>query len=386
VALRVPKSLAASVTATDFLRLVQCAIGSAAVLVLVLNGFGFGAVGGLVALLDTTFFLAALLLFKLTWYAAYLTYRVQPARELTRRMIAASVVLAPLSWIAVMAFKRPTFFSPEAFHPVLLVLPLLVRPIALVLAPVPGRRKGLADLMGIQVQLLIATLGATAVFALAAATLRPGAIGAGGLLLDALVFYVAMSAFTLWQRASLEPADEEESDETAPKRLLIAGNGLELAAYVGALSALPEHRYEIVGLVTPFDRYRTSTIGGHPILGEVLEMPQILKTLRVEQVVVVPNGLTRSTIQFIQKTAQESGCGYLSVPLLSGILSRGSMNGPRVGSNGHGNGNAHGNGNGNGIAHGNGHGHGNGHATLRPTRPAPAPVPLRPLGEDRAET
>jgi FlaA1/EpsC-like NDP-sugar epimerase len=218
----------------------------------------------------------------------------------------------------------------DALYPSILILASIVRPAIMLLMHAPTRREGrIAQFFSLQLHLVVATLVGSCLMILGSGLLGQRMIGRRDVLLDALIYHLMMTAVVLWQNARLARGTAS-GKEGSRERILVAGSGIELGMYVGALAALPERHYEIVGVLTPNDRYRTSTIGGHPILGELLDLPQILKTLSVNRLVVAPNGIDKASLAFMQNTAAEMGCQYLAVPLLSGILSRGVTNGVAV--------------------------------------------------------
>lgn len=331
IALRIPKSLAISVTTEDLLRLVQCALGTAAALVLGMYFFGRGSIHGLTLALDTAFFLSGLVIYKLLLYSLHVTFKVQPARALMRRMIVASVWLAPLTLAAVLALRHG-LGSAVTWTPMLL-LPLVIRPMLVAFTLFPARRvTRLRDRLALQIPLLWSSVTGSALMAIAAIALGTRTLTLADLVFDALLFHVALMAVMLGERGRVLA---EAENDPGPERIVIAGGGVELAAYVSALVALPEDRFEVLGIVTPCDHSRTRTIGGHAILGELVELPEILKTLRVQRLVIVPQGVDRESMAFLKKTASEAGCEALTVPLISGLLTEATVNGAaRNGANG----------------------------------------------------
>jgi lipopolysaccharide/colanic/teichoic acid biosynthesis glycosyltransferase len=324
IALRIPKSLAISMTTEDLLRLVQCALGSAAALVLGMYFFGHGPIHGLTLALDTAFFLSGLVLYKLLLYSLHVTFHVQSARALMRRTIVASVWLAPLTLAAVLALRHG-IGSGSVWSPMVLLLPLIIRPMLVAFTLFPARRVSrLRDRLALQIPLLWTSITGSALMAIAAVALGTRTLTLADLVFDALLFHLALSVVMLSERG--RPVADTEGD-AGPERIVIAGAGVELAAYVSALVALPEDRFEVLGIVTPCDHSRTRTIGGHAILGELVELPEILKTLRVQRLVIVPHGVDRTSLSFLHKAAAEAGCAALTVPLLSGLLTQGPVNG-----------------------------------------------------------
>lgn len=260
--LRIPKSLAVSVGAEDLLRLVQCAFGSAAVMVLGLYVFGHGRVHGLTLALDTAFFLSGLVIYKLLLYALHVTFQVQATRAPLRRAIVASVVFAPVS-LAVVLAARHGVGAAGGWHPALLLLPLAIRPMLIALALFPARRpQRLVDWWTIQIPLGWTSVTGSALMAMAAIAFGVRTLTLGDLLLDALVFHVAVTAAVLLLRRR-SPQESDGAAADGRERIVIAGSGVELAAYVSALVALPEDRFEVLGIVTPCDHARTQIGRAH---------------------------------------------------------------------------------------------------------------------------
>ena len=325
LALRVPKSLTVSVTAVDLLRLVQCAFRSATVIAIGMMIFS-RQIHGLTLVLDTALFLSGLVLYKLALYAIHVTFAVQPTRILMRRMIVASLVLAPLSLGSLLAIRHG-IGAGSGWHPAMLALALLIRPMLLALSLFPVRRgPRLIHPLALQSPMFWTSVTGSVLLAMASIAFGMRTIPLVDLLLDALIFHAVLTAFVFHQRAQLDRAPKLPASEER-ERIVIVGSGVELAAYVSALVALPEDRFEVLGIVTPGGQYRTRTIGGHAIIGELVELPEIIKTLKVQRLVVVPRGIDRASLAAVQKASSDAGCAILTVPLLSGLLGRPSING-----------------------------------------------------------
>jgi hypothetical protein len=364
--LGVPKSLAVSLTAEDLVRLVRCAVGAAAGIVIGMFALGHGELESGVFVLDTALFLGALLVYKLVLYTVHLTFRVQHSRRLLRRMVIASAALAPLPMLMEMVWVRGSLMPIGRIDPLLLLVALLVRPTVMLIMGVPVRREIKAvDIVTLQLHLAATTLVGSGLMLLGSAMVGHP-LGRDSVIIDALVFHAGMMTFALRQAPFGRGNRNGAESNGRRERLVVAGTGIELGACVSALAALPETHYEIVGIVTPHDRDRASMVGGHPVLGELTDLPQIMTTLRVDQLVVVPNGIHRADLNIMRKTAAAQGCQYVAVPLLAGIVSRIASSGRPAAStedatasasNGNGNGNRNGHGNGNGNGHGNGVSH-----------------------------
>lgn len=325
--LHVPKSLAVSVTPDDFFRRVWCAAGCAALILVGLSLLGHRDLDALVITLDSALFLGALFVHKLVTYAAFVTFRVQATRALRRRMVWAALVLGPLSVLVAAALtRRLPGFDMGATFLAILFLAAFVRPAVMLLLPAPARRGSpAATVFSEGAHLMVATLVGSALLILGGALLGRPSVAIGEALIDAAVFFSMICTFALWQAVRLRvPEPGEENAPSGRQRLLIAGSGIELSAFVAAMAALPEHEYEIVGILTPHESQRTSTVGGYPVLGEFVNVTDILKTMRIDKLIVLPTGISKSSLAFLQNTAEELDCRYQMVPLLSGILSFGA--------------------------------------------------------------
>jgi FlaA1/EpsC-like NDP-sugar epimerase len=101
---------------------------------------------------------------------------------------------------------------------------------------------------------------------------------------------------------------------------LIVGAGIELTAFISALSALPEPHFEIVGVVTHDRKYRTNMIGGIPILGELRDAPEIVKFSRITRVVAVGTWSDKATVRYLRSKCALNKDQVLRVELLTPIL------------------------------------------------------------------
>jgi hypothetical protein len=82
--------------------------------------------------------------------------------------------------------------------------------------------------------------------------------------------------------------------------VLVVGDGIELGAYVGAISAAPGQRVEVVGVVMPHPGYRTNTVGGVPILGGLTDAPEIVRALKVTRIIVLGAKDDRSALDYLR--------------------------------------------------------------------------------------
>ncbi|MGQ0849017.1 MAG: sugar transferase [Actinomycetota bacterium] len=321
--LRIPKAVATSMTFSDLRRLLNGAVSSTAVI-----AFGMWAYRdlhrlGLTLVIDATLFLTGLFVYKLTVYNVYLTFFVQDSRAFTRRMVLASMVLAPFSVVLAVSFH----YGPAAWigpdrdrHLTMLVASLLVRPlVALHFRPEPLHRKNssrfLAELK--RVVLAIATGSSTLLIAIGLVSTQPAWID---LAVDAVIFLVLITLFAL--RESVPFAQRNDSLDKQRlhdrSRIIVVGSGIELLAYVSSLDGIPEHDFFIEGVVTPDPGRRLSTVGGHPVLGDLGDLPGILDTTAVDQIVVLTSSIDPPRLAEVQRAADESNCIFFPVRLFPG--------------------------------------------------------------------
>jgi len=324
--LRVPRSLPSSMTAEDSLRALWCGLGSAAAIVFGMVWLGYRDMGRLALILDTSFFLGALWTQKLLLYNLQMTFRVQRSRLLARRMIWASVLIAPASVFAVVTLRHGIGVWSEGreLHLSMLLLATLVRPCALLLLRAPLQRAGAASwLVSEWPSLLLASVAGSGLIIMGSLLLGQRMVGRGDILLDAAVFTAAMTGFSLWQNARLAAsAAAGRGEGTARrKRLVVIGSGIELSACVGALATLPEQDYEIAGVLTPHELHRTSTVGGHVVLGEIADLADVLAAFVVDTVVLLGQGIDEESRDHVMKVAGTRGVRVASVSLLAGIVS-----------------------------------------------------------------
>ena len=116
------------------------------------------------------------------------------------------------------------------------------------------------------------------------------------MILDSLLYVGVMTILALRFNAAAQNAlpELENSGITQNKqRILVVGEGLELSAYVSALTALPEHQFEIVGIVTPHRWHRTNTVGEYAILGSLSDIPDIVRDYGVTRILALKSTMTK---------------------------------------------------------------------------------------------
>ena len=320
LALRIPRSLPTAISAEEFQSALWCAIGSTSAIVFGMFWLGHGSMGRLIPLLDTGFFLFSLILYRLLFYALHFTYVLQKSRALTRQLLRSSLLLAPLSMgLAVTLWHGgSTWTADPRAHVPLLILAALLRPATLLLLPVPLRSLSGGHLSISAVsRLAVTTLAGSGLIVLGSLLLNLRAFSPAALLLDAGIFALAITAMAYVQIARLPqrpPAD-------GPARRLVAiGSDIELEACLHILSTLPEHDYEVVGILTPHERHRRLRVGGIPVIAEIRDLRETLDTYRIDTVVLLPSSLDARNLAFIEQTSRERGCRLVPMNLLADVI------------------------------------------------------------------
>ena len=103
----------------------------------------------------------------------------------------------------------------------------------------------------------------------------------------------------------------------AAERLLIVGSGIELSAFIAALTALPDHRFTIVGVITPCGRQRNYTVGGYPVLGQTREVSEIAPLFGITKIVVLRPLADRDSLDYLHAFEARSEIPVVSIDLLS---------------------------------------------------------------------
>jgi lipopolysaccharide/colanic/teichoic acid biosynthesis glycosyltransferase len=285
IGFQIPKALATSVGAGDLVRCVWCAAASGSLIVCGLVFSGFRDVSRVVLLADTGAFFIGLILYKLICYHVYVTFVVQQGRALSRRLIVASVVSAPAGMAAVLVSRYGSGgMAPEAMLTLVLAA-LVIRPLAFLFHPLDESRGRSARTWG---RLAFCVGIGSALILSAALLLNERGVGRRDLVIDAATQFLVMGLVTARYRRSVAAAPLASTGSAAGyERLLVVGSGLELGAYLTALSALPEHTYRVVGAVSPHPWDRTNTVGGLPFLGGLADTPDLVRLHGITQVVVL---------------------------------------------------------------------------------------------------
>jgi lipopolysaccharide/colanic/teichoic acid biosynthesis glycosyltransferase len=312
VGFKVPKSLATSMTADDFLRLCWCSAASSALLVCFLMFTENRGIGRLLLLIDWAFFTTTLVIYKLVLYRLYVTFFLQKSRYLTRWLMRAAFVVAPLSMFVAMTLRRGPGIWVEGnagLECVTLLLAALVRPLVLIVRPVRTFPSPAAWLLKEWRRLLIGTVIGSCFIVCLTVLLNRRDLSRSEMVLDSFLYLGTMTLLALRFNAAAQNALPEGggSEPGAHKqRILLVGEGLELSAYVSALTTLPEHRFEVVGIITPHRWHRTNTVGDYAILGQLSDIPDVVRDFGVTRILAL-----KSTVQKADLGDLESEAGLM---------------------------------------------------------------------------
>jgi lipopolysaccharide/colanic/teichoic acid biosynthesis glycosyltransferase len=319
--LRIPRSLPTAISADEFQSALWCAIGSTSAIVFGMFWLGHGTMGRLIPLLDTGFFLFALILYRLLFYALHFTFVIQKSRALTRQLVWGSLFLAPLCMAAAQTLQHgwvPWSGDPRAQVP-LVMLAALIRPATMLLLPIPLRSLSGGELsLAALGRLGVATLAGSGLIVLGSFLLNLRSFSPQGILLDAALFSLALTALAHIQGRKLH---DRVQGSGARRRLVVIGADIELEACLHILSTLPEHHYEVAGILTPHERHRRSRVGGIPVIAELRDLRETLDTFRIDTVVLLPSHLDPANLEFIQEASRERGCRVVPMNLLADVIS-----------------------------------------------------------------
>lgn len=333
VLLRIPKAVATSMTFTDLRRLLWSAVASTALIAFGMWGFHDLHQFGLTLVLDMAFFLSSLFVYKLTVYSIYLTFFVQDSRVFARRTILASMVFGPLSVLLVVsAHHGPAawFGADRGKHITTLVLALLVRPlVALHFRPEPLHTGNSSRLNADVGRLVLATIAGSSTILLGIILVSRQTPAFVDLLLDGAMFIVLFTLFALRESGLFAPRNAvglvAEPETHNRSRMIVIGSGIELLAYIAALDGIPEHDFVIAGVVTPETSRRLSTVGGHRVLGDTSDLPAILETIEVDQIIVLESSLDQAHLGSVEAVARQYDCHYFPIRLFPGDASAGAV-------------------------------------------------------------
>lgn len=293
VGFKVPKALATSMTADDFLRLCWCSAASSALLVCFLLFTDNRGVGRMLLLIDWAFFTTTLVIYKLAIYRFYVTFFLQKSRYMTPWLLKRCLIVAPISMILAITIRRGSEIWVESHATLDLATVLLataVRALVLILRPVRTMPSSVFWLMKEWRRLLVGTVIGSCFIVCLSVLLNRRDISRFEMVLDGALYLGFMTIAALRYNARVATA-QKEAHGTVPapqkQRVLIVGEGLELSAYISALTALPEHRVEVVGIVTPHRWHRTNTVGDYAVLGEMSDIPDIVRDFGVTRILAL---------------------------------------------------------------------------------------------------
>jgi lipopolysaccharide/colanic/teichoic acid biosynthesis glycosyltransferase len=325
IAFKVPKALATSVTAHDMIRCCWCAAVSGSMIACALLYAEFRGLGRAVLVADSMLFLTILVVYKLACYNAYHCFYWQESRHLWRRLILASALIGPAAMAAVLSVRHGlhSWVGPHAAAGVALVLLAAAGRTAVTILKPIGYRQSLGSwLLREWPKLLLGSVIGTSLIVSGAVLLNERAVGRGDLACDAALYLLLTTAAALWWQARHPHTAFHRQLRAAPakEKLLIVGDGVGLGTYIDALSALPEHRFEVVGALTPHRGFRTKMAGGVPVLGEVPDAAQVVSVLGVTRVVVIDAALGNAEVEEMRQACGLSESQVLRVELLAPVL------------------------------------------------------------------
>ena len=323
VAFRIPKALATSMTADDFLRIWWCAVTSASAIVTGILMLDVRGVGRLIVLLDTTFFLALLVMYKLFLYTLHLTFFLRESRGLARRMILTSVAAAPLSMMAVGGCHHGFALwttAEGAWQLSLTGLLTVIRPLIMLLMPIfPCPSVG-AWLCQEWRKLLVGSLVGSSFGVFGSLFLNERAFSRVDVVVDSLVYCIIMSGVSLWFQKTGGRKDRFRRDASESfDKLLVVGESMQINAYITGASGLRGKRSEIVGVITPEANARTSMIGEYPILGNPEDMADILETWSIKRIIVIKPIADKTTLQYVEELARSGNIDVIEIDLGAGL-------------------------------------------------------------------
>jgi lipopolysaccharide/colanic/teichoic acid biosynthesis glycosyltransferase len=327
---RVPKALATSVTADDFQRICWCAVTSAAMMVCAMIFLDNRDLSRLAFLLDTVGFVALLVVYKLACYNLFLCFKVQESRALARRLFLWSLLVGPLSLAAVLTLRHGlhawTNPAQRNLSLTFVCLAAIIRPTFILFKPPLSRPSPGLWLRREWGKLCFGAMIGTAILVSGCFLLNERSISRLDMVYDCMLYLASMTVLALAKEdfpmvASRTATFAENAilDEPERERLLILGSGLELSAYVSALSALPEHHFEIVGIAMPHHN-RSNQIGGVPILGTINDVPEIVKARDVNRLIVVGSSMEKDALEKLRSRCNFGHDQLMCVELLGPLM------------------------------------------------------------------
>lgn len=310
LAFRIPKALATSMTADDFLRIWWCGVTSAALIAVAMIFLEQRDLSRQVLLLDATMYLGFLLMYKLVLYKSYLLVVKCEERRLARRMILASVVIGPLTTLTSLLLRRGFVVASEDDGVLLMLfsgLSAVAWPMILLLNPIIHRHSSIRFLMLEGRKIFLGAIVGMVITAYAAVIVNERDWSRTDVILPSLAYGSAMLIFGVWQNRRISEHErdgqgtstEDRATTGFRQRLLIVGSGMHLSAYLTALTEAPDHSFEIVGIISPEPNLRTSMVGGHTVIGHLSDLPDLLEDGEISRVVVLAPGLSSEQMQEI---------------------------------------------------------------------------------------
>jgi lipopolysaccharide/colanic/teichoic acid biosynthesis glycosyltransferase len=326
---KIPKAVASSLSADDVLRCFWCAATSGAMIGCFMLYADYRDVGRLPLMLDMFAFATVLVVYKLTCYNAYMCFVLHQSRGLSRRLFFGSVALGPLSMFTVVTLRHgfgAWVGENGTSYLILLLLCLLIRPSILLLKPISLASDTTSWLLKEWKKLFFESLIGSFLIVFTAVMLNERGVSRLDTIYDGALYLSLMTCFAVCQnrlhgRASNRTPSHSVKEVGEKEKLLVVGSGIELSAYISVLSALPEHHFEIVGVVTHQGGNRTNTVGGFPILGDVTDAPEIVRALGVTTVVVVGRKIRKAVREELRDRV-------VRVELLGPVLRRWRRDGP----------------------------------------------------------
>ncbi len=313
---RIPKALATSMTADDFLRIWWCGVTGAALIAVGMLSLEHRGLSRQVLFLDATMYLSFLLMYKLVLYKIYLLITKFHERRLARRMILAAIVVGPFTTLMTMLARRGFVVASEDDGILLMLfasLSAVTWPTILLLNPVLHHSGTVRFLLLEGRKIVLGAIIGMVIAAYAALIVNERDWSRTDLILACSTYALAMLLIAVWQNRKVTPLHQalvrnrskDLSDGMSRDRLLIVGTGMHLSAYLTALTDAPDQWFEIVGIISPEPNLRTSMVGGHTVIGHVSDLPDLLEDGDISRVIVLPQGLTSEQLREIEFYCRE---------------------------------------------------------------------------------
>jgi lipopolysaccharide/colanic/teichoic acid biosynthesis glycosyltransferase len=318
--LRVPKALATSMTPDDYRRLVWACLGSSTAILLAAAAQSGARVDYAVLMLDGMFFLAALLVYKLFLYTFYVSIVLHQSWVVARHVFLVGVLFGPLSiGVALsLTYGGDAWSQGLRLRSVILVgAALLVRPaMLLLLRPMRSKESYTAWLRHDALLVVAASGVGSSLLMVTPLVFGQPVLPISVVAWDAAVFTALALLAAVPRGTSGSHHASDASDATTQSRLLIVGSGVELPSYVASLDSIRDEQYELIGLVTPERSHRASSIGGHPVVGSLGDLSEILESVAVDVVMVLDSSLREDERAAVEECAGARGVPRFHIRLL----------------------------------------------------------------------